>query len=318
MINLFSNYLALKAKNITLGKIESKIFNAIGFALKTILGLYIIFSIIYRTILVYSPSFFEAWPFTIIFSPLFWVETQFGRMWAGLLSADFYNIGTFKAFYLPLLILLFVGIQSLWVLINSKKWLSLRSLILVYIVSLFFITSTNFVNKPDFKLETINLSTVMEKNKVGLLYPLLKYLNYESGAHFRYAVTSENNKFFILNNSGEIFSVNVNEPFNNSEKLAGQIKVNKEQGSEEMSKKLHSKMDIMVSMLNWPKDFECVEKDFITQNYCPEVWYQGKLIFKSSEIDTTDLALSENKKWLLLVTSKNSWGPEEVYLIKLK
>lgn len=310
-LNLISSFLAWshekKQRSKRISKDLSKVFQYIKLGLL----IYFFVSIVVRTALfntsvkgdISSPIYESFYNLFSIFSLIIPIEFFTFSWWGMALSSGTNEINIFTVFYLPIFILLFIGIQSLWVVIKQKKWFSLRSLVIFYIISLFLIPGESFISDHEFKVTVTNISEKIEKNEVGIFYPMLKYFNSDEGSLFKYEVgfieesPLKSARFVIKSNIGNISYI----PY---ESLT--------EGDFELQ--MDSNETQVPSSINLPHYYDCDRKDI---DNCNIYNFVDQYIAKIG-LPVSDAAFSKDGKWGLIVLANGSYDPEEVYLVRLK
>ena len=322
----FSFLLAIKLSKLN---IKHTYLKSVLSYIKMLAGIYFLGCILFRTIITYTPYGIEAvrFPDSLyyiqIFSPLaYWIEVNAGWIWTGLMNAALSDVSLFMAFYVPIFILLFIGGQSLWFVIKNKKWFSIRSLLVIYVLTLFFIHPQYYMAQPEFKVPYLHVSEIIEKREVGIFYPILKFFNASRGAIYKYDVgfntRSENadEDIIIRSNTGKIYELNDLAKLNEREikKVSYQTLFKSVRFSD-------SEEDRLTGFI-LPPDYNCVEV------YCGQDDFAQKYIWKEKTLPIADLALSKDQKWALIVIpnryyqiwdmASHTIHAQEVYLVKLK
>lgn len=267
---------------------------------------YFFVSVIARTIFINNASFTGEMtnpilatlaPLIGIFSLIIPIEFISVFWWSAMLDSGYDEVNIFTTFYLPICLIIFLGLQSLYVVIQQRKWFSFRGLIIFYALSLFFIRSDSFINMPEFKVPAINISSLIEKERLGIFYPIMKYFNSDEGSLFKYQVgldVKNNEGFIIQGNAGKFYPLSLNgleEKFNDPsfDSLIGGV-------SDVYINEEHKAVS----------DYTASDETF---------WDQ---FISNRTIGISDSILSPDGKWGLIAIPNGVYDPEEVYLVKLK
>jgi len=304
-LNLLSGYLAWKYSGKS-KKIKAPTGKGNQLTLKRFVLGYFFLSIIVRTILINSISlsgtinnpFLESIaPSLVVMLLIIPLEFIPAFFWSALVGSQYDQTSLLLTFYLHIGLILFLGLQSLYVVIQQRNWFSFRGLIFFYALSLFFIQGDSFINEPEFKVPAINVSELIEKDRVGIFYPTLKYFNSDEGSLFKYQVGAdmENEHGFVIEgNAGQFYPLDLSKLEQNFEKpsfdsLIGGMSETYIHGENETIEKFTSPNEIF-----WDQ--------FITGRGVP----------------ISDSIVSPDGKWGLIVLPNGAYDPEEVYLLQLK
>ncbi len=245
----------------------------------------------------------------------------------------------------PLGIMLFIFFQSLYVTVRRKKLLNDRFLVIAYAISFFFINTDAFLVEPEFKVDALKISNLIEREELSIFYPYVKYSNADKDqlfasnldlsplrSHlFDYAVTTyhdpnEGDYFVIENSIRERFFISINQLDQHFQsKTYDQL----------VQKNLFPSFEIgpYENIADPPSSEQGVSEGkiqkfldvFVKNQTDPKTWLESvdnmhefeREKLKNPYFTAHDYAFSEDKKWLLLVIPESSLGAYGIYLVKV-
>ncbi len=276
-------------------------------ALKKVAGFFA-FLVIGRTLITnVDPAFAEQYPqILFLFLPIFFIDAILVVPWNHL------SLPPVLTYYLPGFFLFYVCLlEGFWILMQPKKWM-LRSVVFLYVISLFFVSSNIFTHPLNFQNPSIDISHLIEKEKASIFHPYRSYMaNLDhfifpnskqtplgERSTFEYQVWNDDSNqdepvFGIENNLGEHYymaQTNLGSNFSTGTYKAlidqeGQFNTPLDKTNDEF----HNQIPAYLQELN------------LGQPFAP-----------------SDFAFSEDEKWLLIVLPDAEFGQDGVYLLNLQ
>jgi len=269
-----------------------------------------------RTLLTYYPielSSSETWLFFPLYL-IFFLDTFFEMVWS------FTEFGSFFALILPILFLVFSLGEGFVVSIQKKNWFQDYSMFLLYSLSFLFINPQPFLPNFDFQVPFLNVSGIIESEKLGIFYNYVKYFNvdrnflFDPNADlivkrnhlFQYDIEMlldpEKKPYFMIeNNFNDRFTINI-------ESLKDDFSTNS--------------IFILNTISDQEHGFDLFDQNLALKGSLPDLMNCISLdcsadAFLEADGDVIDYIFSPDKKWLLLTLSESSFGAQGVYLLML-
>ncbi len=253
------------------------------------------------------------------FAPLFFAEYLSGFFFSSIFGSQS-QANLLFSLYIPAMVLIFLGLQSLVALLRQKNWRSPRLLVLAYVVSLGFLTPRPFELHPDYALPALPVSRLAEKRQASILYPAMKYFNQDEGTLFHYQIgyDSAHAQLYFRQNTGQTFYLNPQawaegrpEALFGASALSAGNNPPRLAEAGEYAVRNGFKAHLLCE--------GAPEADFSASSWqlCPKIKFKGRAL-SDSPLDVKDIAFSPDGRWLLLLLSTGAYNPQEVHLLDLR
>lgn len=304
---ILASYLAWKNLMVTTKQVSGSWKKRIAFSLFLYLLIYGILRIGISYGIFSHILFTGINPFiTALFMPLIFLEFMALTIQNSLFSTQELVHGIWTINFLGL-ILFFLIAQAMVPLIKKRKPSWLRIGVAWLALSLFVVNPNSYAPQLEWHKKIIPISENIEKEQHGFLYGLMKYANQNEGRMYRYHVVWQNNQFELEQNSGVVFLV---DPVTVEKNFYAQMLSSAETVSKPSDK-----------TPNWPEELGCMGEpgqvfgSFIS---CHHLTWKGSPLFSADYTSTiSDIAVSEDRKWLMLIVTMGAYNPEYAYLVEL-
>ena len=271
-------------------KSRAGLFNSIFSGL---LLIYITAFSVVRTVIPYfsgEPYFSYIDPHPV-FAPIHTIETMAGFIWPGILRISTgagENINYFLLVFLPGLILLFIAGKAAYNLIRRKKWLSVGTSVIVYVLFLFLIDGSGYERRVEFNRPALHISEVIEQQEMGIFYPLFKYFNHDDSPVFEYYAGSDNGQLVIMNDAQRMYYLD-HMSFDEGFQSATFEDLIKSVEPSDFDKRSNASSTV-------PDGFEC-SGNYPT--FCENMMLNGELILEANR-HINDVVFTDDRKWMLI------------------